>query len=145
MAIPTRPAQTTAAVRSRSATGCVSRARTTATVAPSIASRMKKCQALKGAGWAAGTGRALARSVGVAELIIQPGLERGRRGHDGRFGDGVAARPSKRRGTDHHDAKRPDTVRQQPGQPVEALVDGRREYFLTTVLRDVVVDDLIVR
>src|SRR5262245_24832349 len=133
----------TAAESSRSAAGCVSALRQTATVAPNIARSMKKCQ-----GWKPESARDGRRSVEVTELVIEALFERrvwrGRVGGAGGLRDPVPPGPAEGKHADEADAGGADRVRQEPRQSVEPLIQRRGEHFLTAPLRDEVLNDLVV-
>ncbi len=102
-------------------------ARTTATLAATSDSSTKKCHGLNapGASFLISVFGVTASSIEVAELIVQPCLERGASGGRCRRGPisvarSVAARPAKRHGSDNQRGGRSEHVRERPRQAVEA-------------------------
>src|SRR5258706_10880147 len=117
--------------------GALGRAMTTATVAASSDSRMKKWETWKP--WSS------AALVEISELIVQPRAQRFlHRGHGGGRDRGVRPpRPSHRDQPDQGRAGHADDVGQRPRETVEALVQRRRQHVLTAVIGDERGSDLV--
>src|SRR6187402_1482528 len=86
-------------------------------------------------------------SIELPELIVQAFFELGpgRAGCDSWNRRAVVAppRPSQRDGADDGNAEQTDSVRQDPRDPVEALIHGSSEDLLAAILGDECLDDLL--
>src|SRR5262245_49923141 len=131
------------------------RAMNVAAVAQPSAASTKNCHACSCWSLVAGRGcwllvtpmtsRWPARSVEVAELIVQPRFDVGvnsLRRIGLRFGP---ARPPDRGKADHERARGARRVGKQPREAVEAFVDRRAKHLFGSVFRNERLDDLVVR
>src|SRR5687768_17538251 len=112
----------------------------TATVASISDASTKKCHGRKPASSActstSASTRILRALVEVAELIVQPRLQRAVRGNRRGLGVrvGLAPRPPNGHECDSEGSSQADRVGKEPGKPVETLVHGNRKDVLAAEL-----------
>src|SRR5918994_2583917 len=124
----------------------VPRMMNTAAVAHTSAPSVKNCHGRKESDAGCVGGKGL---IEVFELAIEPSVQSrvlGRnRGRRRRQVVVRAARPFPHHERARHGSESTHRIWEKPREPVEALVDWRRERFLAAVLSDVILNDLFAR
>src|SRR5918994_7303407 len=124
----------------------VPRMMNTAAVAHTSAPSVKNCHGRKESDVGCVGGKGL---IEVFELAIEPRVQRRVLGRNRRRRRRQlvvrSARPLPHHEGAGHGSESTDRIRKKPREPIEPLVDRRRERFLAAVLGDVILNDLLAR